>query len=72
MSESENDTDQIVQDVITALAKINIKKDSLIMQHYEDIEITNAEFDAYGLWFDLISKRQVEIMDTMKVKKIEK
>ena len=58
----------MVQDVITALAKMNIKKDSVIMEHYEDIEITKAEWDAYVLWFKIISERQVEIMDTMKVK----
>jgi len=58
----------MVQDVITVLAKMNIKKDSVIMQHYEDIEITKAEWDAYLLWTQIIGERQVKIMDTMKVK----
>jgi len=57
-----------LENIVRALAKINLKSEMLICQEYDLPDLTDEEWDAYRKWIVIVSNKQFEIVDNCKKK----
>ena len=60
--------DEQLENLVRALAKINLKSEILICQGFDLPDLTDEEWDVYQKWIVIVSNKQFEILDTCEKK----
>ena len=57
-----------LENLVRALAKINLKSEMLICQEFDLPDLTDEEWDIYRKWIVVVSNKQFTILDNCKKK----
>ena len=60
--------DKQLENLVRALAKINLKSEMLICEKYHLPDLTDEEYGVYLKWIQIVGNKQFEILDTCEKK----